>query len=263
MADLFHYGSAAKALDADDRYGSDGDMKKTQYVMQLLGFPGDVDTLKCLLTAAEKGIEVESGVLDMTKGEQDSDDFRAISPFGITPALKEAQYVVVGEPGCAVFIEGRGLGNRLAPRNAAVLATEMEWMEVGKTEVQPHVEALMMQKVCGKMADPSFVTDDAAVQAARAALADPLDAFDDQLQSNEFVVGQYSYADIHWTIYVHLLTVMGEGALYAKHNNIKAWFERVKAHKSFSGQDIISYDFLPTLEEIQAKVMKDVECGEF
>jgi len=59
------------------------------------------------------------------------------------------------------------------------------------------------------------------------------------------------------------LTVMGEGALYAKHNNIKAWFERVKAHKSFSGQDIISYDFLPTLEEIQAKVMKDVECGEF
>ena len=54
MADLFHYGSAAKALDADDRYGSDGDMKKTQYVMQLLGFPGDVDTLKCLLTAAEK-----------------------------------------------------------------------------------------------------------------------------------------------------------------------------------------------------------------
>ena len=56
MADLFHYGSAAKALDADDRYGSDGEMKKTQYIMQLLGFPGDVDTLKCLLTAAEKGI---------------------------------------------------------------------------------------------------------------------------------------------------------------------------------------------------------------
>ena len=74
MADLFHYGSAAKALDADDRYGSDGEMKKTQYIMQLLGFPGDVDTLKCLLTAAEKGIEVESGILDMTKDEQDSAD---------------------------------------------------------------------------------------------------------------------------------------------------------------------------------------------
>ena len=145
----------------------------------------------------------------MTKGEQDSDDFRAISPFGITPALKEAQYVVVGEPGCAVFIEGRGLGNRLAPRNAAVLATEMEWMEVGKTEVQPHVEALMMQKVCGKMADPSFATDDAAVQAARAALADPLDAFDDQLQSNEFVVGQYSFADIHWDYLYSLIDCYG------------------------------------------------------
>ena len=263
MADLFHYGSAAKALDADDRYGSDGAMKKTQYVMQLLGFPGDVETLKCLLTAAEKGIEVESGVLDMTKGEQDGDDYRAISPFGITPALKEAHYTIAGEPGMAVFIEGRGLGNRLAPRNAAVLATEMYWMEVGKADVQPHVEALMMQKVCGPMADSSFTADDVAIQAARAALADPLGAFDDQLQSNEFVVGQYSFADIHWTIYIHLLTVMGEGVLFAKHNNIKAWFDRIKAHKSFSGQDIISYDFLPTLDEIKAKVMKDVECGEF
>ena len=68
MADLFHFGTAAKPLDAEDRYGSDGDMKKTQYIMQLLGFPGDVDTLKVLLTAAEKGIEVESGILDMTQG---------------------------------------------------------------------------------------------------------------------------------------------------------------------------------------------------
>ena len=263
MADLFHYGSAAKALDADDRYGSDGEMKKTQYIMQLLGFPGDVDTLKCLLTAAEKGIEVESGILDMTKGEQESADYRAISPFGLTPALKEAYYTIAGEPGFGVFIEGRGLGNRLAPRNAAVLATEMYWMEVGKEEVQPHVEALMTQKVCGQMADPSFASDDAAINAAREALADSLDAFDDQLQSNEFVVGQYSYADIHWTIYIHLLTILGEGVLFAKYSNIKAWFDRIKAHKSFSGQDIISYDFLPTLDEIKAKVMKDVECGEF
>jgi len=263
MADLFHYGSAAKALDAEDRYGSDGDMKKTQYVMQLLGFPGDVDTLKCLLTAAEKGIEVESGVLDMTQGAQDSADYRAISPFGLTPALKEAYYTIAGEPGVAVFIEGRGLGNRLAPRNAAVLATEMYWMEVGKEDVQPHVETLMFQKVTGQMADPTFVTNDIAVQAAREGLAEPLEAFDDQLSSNEFIVGGYSYADIHWTIYIHLLTVLGEGVLFAKHKHIKAWFDRIKAHKSFSGQDIISYDFLPTLDEIKAKVMKDVECGEF
>lgn len=263
MADLFHFGSAAKSLDAEDRYGADGAMKKTQYVMQLLGFPGDVDTLKCLLTAAEKGIEVESGILDMTKGEQDSADYRAISPFGITPALKEAHYTVIGEPGTAVFIEGRGLGNRLAPRNAAVLASGMYWMEVGKADVQPYVEALMMQKVCGRMADSSFTANDLAIQAARKALTAPLNAFDEQLSLNEFVVGAYSYADIHWTIYIHLLTVMGEGELFAKLGNIKAWFDRIKAHKSFSGQDIISYDFLPTLDEIKAKTMKDVECGEF
>jgi glutathione S-transferase len=113
------------------------------------------------------------------------------------------------------------------------------------------------------MADASYTPDEAAIAAARAGLVDGLEAFDDQLQSNEYVVGQYSYADIHWTIYIHLLTILGEGALFAKHNNIKAWFERIKVRKSFSGQDIVGYDFLPTLDEIKAKVMKDVECGEF
>ena len=78
MSDLFHFGSAAKALDADDRYGSDGEMKKTQYVMQLLGFPGHPDTLKVMLTAASKGIEVESAVVDMSAKQQDTEDYRKI-----------------------------------------------------------------------------------------------------------------------------------------------------------------------------------------
>jgi glutathione S-transferase len=88
MTNLFAFGSAYSNLDADDRYGTTGDMKKTQYVMQLLGFPGDADTLKCLLAAGEKGIEVESGVVDISSGQQDSKDYRKISPLGIIPALK-------------------------------------------------------------------------------------------------------------------------------------------------------------------------------
>ncbi|MFT7235414.1 MAG: glutathione S-transferase [Methylophagaceae bacterium] len=81
--------------------------------------------------------------------------------------------------------------------------------------------------------------------------------------SNEFVVGGYSFADIRWTVYLHLLSTSGEGILFARHSYIKAWFERVKTHKGFSGQNIISDSFLSTLDEIKAKVLKDVQCGEF
>jgi glutathione S-transferase len=262
MSDLFHFGSAAKSLDADDRYGSDGEMKKTQYIMQVLGFPGHPDTLKVLLTAAEKGIEVESAVVDMSTKQQDSDDYRQISPLGILPALKEADYVVAGENGASIFVEGRGLGRFLAPRNAGMLAQQNYWMDIGRTEVQPHVETLMQELVIGPMGDASYSADNAAVDAARAALATPLDAANAQL-TKDFIVGDFCYVDIHWTAYVHLLSIIGEGALIDSRSNLKAWFGRIKVHKSYSGQDIKAYDVLPTLEDIKAKKLSDVHCGEF
>ena len=262
MSDLFHFGSAAKALDADDRYGSDGEMKKTQYVMQLLGFPGHPDTLKVMLTAAEKGIEVESAVVDMSAKQQDTEDYRKISPLGIMPALKEADYIVTGENGTSVFVEGRGLGRFLAPRNAEVLADQNYWMDLGRTEVQPHVETLMQELVIGPMGDASYAADNAAVDAARAGLATPLDALDAKIAS-EYIVGEFSYVDIHFTAYLHLLSVIGEEEMLNSRPNVKGWFEKIKTHKSYSGQDIVAYDFMPSLEDIKSKTIADIECGEF
>lgn len=263
MTDLFAFGSGATRLDSEQRYGSTGDLKKTQYVMQLLGFPGDADTLKCLLTAAEKGIEVESGILDITQAQQESEAYRKISPFGIVPALKEAHYTVAGDAGIVCFIEGRGLGNRLAPRNAAVLAEQTYWIDIARTNVAPHVETLMQEQVLRPMADPAYTPDSAALEAARSALVAPLDALDGQLAGKTFVVGDYSYADIHWTAYVHLLTLAGEAGLVEQRPNLKAWLERIKTHKSFSGQDIVAYELLPTIEDIRAKRMKDVVISDF
>lgn len=263
MTDLFAFGTEDDKLDVGERYGTTGDMKKTQYVMQLLGHPGDADTLKCLLTAGEKGIELESGILDIIHNQQDTEDYRELSPYGIMPALKEAQYVCAGEEGITVFIEGRGLGNRLPPRNAKTLAEQMYWIDIARSNVAPHVEVLMQQQVIGPMSDSSFQADSAAIDAAREALNAPLDAFNTQVAGNEFAVGIFSYADIHWTAYIHLLNTIGEAALLDPYRNVKAWLERIKKHKSFSGQEIVPYELMPTLEDIKTNRLSDVVCGEY
>ncbi len=263
MTDLFAFGTAHDTLDVGERYGTTGDMKKTQYVMQLLGNPGDADTLKCLLIAGEKGIELESGILDIAQEQQHGENYREISPFGIMPALKEAKYVCVGEDGITCFIEGRGLGNRLQPRNARVLAEQMYWIDIARSDVAPYVKTLVQQHVLGAMSDPEFQADAEAMQAARDALHAPLDAINTQLAGKQFVVGDFSYADIHWTAYVHLLATVGEVALIEQQANLKTWFERIKSHKSFSGQDIIPYELMPTLDEIKSQSLKDVVCGEY
>jgi len=263
MADLFAFGSALNPLDAEGRYGAAGDLKKTQYVMQLLGFPGDPDTLKCLIIAAEKGIEVESGVLDISRGAERSDDYLAISPNGVVPALKEALYQVVGDLAIISFIEGRGLGNRMPPRNAQVLAEQDYWVDTARTVVGPQVRAIVQEKVVKDMADDAAQPNQAAVDAARAALAPALDALDARLAPGRFIVGEYSYADVHWTACVHLLMVAGQGDLIERRANLRAWFGRIRQHKSFCGQNLVAYDLLPSLEDIKALRMKGVVITDF
>ena len=260
MSDLFHFGTAAKPFESQTE--GDGEMSKQQYIMQLLGFPGDPDTLKVMLTAAEKGINAETAVVDMSAKQQDSEDYRKISPLGILPALKEANFVVLGEHGTCVFVEGKGLGTFLAPRNAAVLAEQNYWIDIGRTEVQPHVETLMQEIVIGPMGDAGYSADDAAVAAARTSLSAPLDALNEKITS-KFIVGEFCYVDIHFTSYLHLLSVIGEADMLDSRPNVKSWFERIKTHKSYSGQDIFAYDMLPSLEDIKSKTLGDVDCGEF
>lgn len=268
MTDLFAFGSAAKALDAEDRYGAAGDLKKTQYVMQLLGHPADADTLKCLIIAAEKGLEVESRALDVAAGQHRSEDYLRISPSGMMPALKEAHYQVCGDLGIVSFIEGRGLGNRMPPRNAELLAQQEYWVDIARSDAGPLVQRIVDAVAFDPSHDPEapvpdHVVADDRVAEARSALAPILDALDRQLAGREYIVGPYSYADVHWTAYIHLLCVAGEGAMIEARPELSKWLARVRARKSFSGQQIVSYTLLPSLDDIRAKRLADVVITDY
>jgi len=268
MNDLFAFGSAAKALDAEDRYGAAGDLKKTQYVMQLLGHPADADTLKCLIIAAEKGLELETRVLDVAAGEHRSEDYLHISPSGMMPALKEAHYQVCGDLGIVSFVEGRGLGNRMPPRHAEVLAQQEYWVDIARNDAGPLVQRIIDAVVVGAPQDreagvqgQALAND--AVAEARSALLPMLDALDKQLGGREYIIGPYSYADVHWTAYIHLLCIAGESALIDARPDLSAWLARVRARKSFSGQNLVAYSLLPSMDDIRANRLSDVVITDY
>ena len=67
--DLFD--QRAIADDGAGDYGLSGDMKKTQYVLQLLGAPYCAETLKCILIAkAARGVRVLQGPQATGQGAQ-------------------------------------------------------------------------------------------------------------------------------------------------------------------------------------------------
>ena len=59
------------------------------------------------------------------------------------------------------------------------------------------------------------------------------------------------------------LTASSEADLISDRPNIKAWFDRITTHKSFSGQNIIAYDLLPKLADIKNKQLSSIVIDDF
>ena len=74
------------------------------------------------------------------------------------------------------------------------------------------------------------------------------DGMDAHLQGKECIVGAFSFADVHWVAYLHLLQVAGQNSLIDARPNLKAWFEHMKVRKGSHG---IAYTALPSAADIQ------------
>lgn len=218
--------------------------------MQFRGFPGDSNTDKCLLMAAEKGIQLDVELLDLLEGACDRQEYRSISPFGKYPCLREGDFVTSGGAAILAYLDIRGQGGSLNPKKAAFLGEQNYWAQVAEEIAGPAVTVLLQEKVCGPMTDSGFSADGTRIDAARVTLAQTLDVLDRQLAGNNFIVKDYSFADIHWTAIAHLCTLVDEQALIDTHPNVRAWYERVQARNSFAS--------LPSLDDVKQKQLKSV-----
>jgi len=221
-----------------------------QIRMQLRGFPGDINTDQCLLMAAEKGIQLDVELVDVMDGACDRQDYRSISPFGKCPCLKEGEFVTSGAPAILAYLDIRGQGGSLNPKKAAFLGEQNYWVQVAEDIAGPAVNALMQEKLCGPMSSAGFSADARRIDSARETLSQALAVLDRQLAGRNFIVREYSFADIYWTAIAHLCTLVDEAALIDTHPNIKAWYARVQTRKSFAS--------LPSLDDVKQKQLRSV-----
>jgi len=259
MMDIFD----KRAPMGKEEHGSSGDMKKAQFMLQLLGTPWDANTLKCVIAAAEQGMEMQSGYLDVLNNEQDTESYRSVFEFGTYPGLKEADYNVAGSAGILAFINARGLGFSLAPKNVIEAATQDFWVDVAVTEATPHVNTIVQEQIIKPMIDSSYSKDTNAIDEARAKLKSILDLLDKQLTGNEYIIGKYTFADIHWTALIHLLFLADSNDLIEQRSQIHRWYSSLAVRKSNCGQNIVSFSLLPSIEDIKNKKLTSVIINDF
>lgn len=207
--------------------------KKAEAGMKLRGFPGDLSTVKCLIMAAEKQIKLETELLDTQAGEHNQAEYRDLSPFGKHPYLQEGDAVAIGAEAGLAYLDTRGNGF-MNPKKAQHFGHQNYWWQVAETIGAP-VESLIHAAAFGTTAN-----DD-----AMALVEVGLNAFDNALTGKKFIVGEYSYADVHWTAIAHFLVLAGKQDMIDSRPNIKGWYDKVKQRPSYTS--------LPSLEDIKQK----------
>lgn len=210
--------------------------------MVLYGHPKCINTAKCLQTAAEKGVDIEAKVLDIEGGGCDSAEYRQVSPLGIAPTIKDIDFVVYGTPAILSYLDDKGFGPSLVPRNGVLRAIMYQWANVATTVAQV--------AIAGDQTDKSSE----AIKALDNHLSNPP-------KKGDFICGDFTLADIHWFACLNMLKIKGHGDTMSPHSKVNLWYENVAKHPSTSKENIIPSTAVPTAEDVQSNTLRDISIN--
>ena len=203
--------------------------------MILMGHPSCINTAKCLQTAAEKGVDVDPRVI----ASNTDPELLKMSPLGIAPVLIDVDYVVYGTLAVLSYLDDKGFGPSLIPRNGVVRSIMYQWICVAM-DIQDSVASGDTGK-----AEPAIV------------------ALSRQLESpparGDFICGQFSLADVHWTACCNMLYVKGQGDVMTP--VVRNWFEMVKKHPSTSKEKITPYEMVPTAGDMEKGLIRGISIN--
>lgn len=218
-------------------------------VKVLYGKAGCPNTSKCLFAAAEKGIDIEGRAID-PESAADMAQIKLSSSFDILPVLKDVDFYVYGIEAILSYLDDKGFGNSLIPRNGIARAQQYQWIHVAQKVFAPEVK---------KISDGS--SEPAVLNTVKAILSELDIQLKKKVQRGDYIVGDFSLADIHWAPYVHNCCLYGHEALIDALPAVKTWWSHMKVRKSTSKENYVAYSVLPTLDEIRNKKVRSVSIN--
>lgn len=188
---------------------------------------GSGNCMKPWLAMHQLDIPFEMTLIDVLKGEQKSDAYRAINPLGVVPWLVTDEGQGIGESNAMLWYLAEG--TRLMPGTRAERAEALQWMLYEQCKLEPFISpARFCTTILPELADARRDEIAEWQQKARPGLAH-LDA---HLSGRDFMLRSgYTIADIALFGYVH---VADEADIDLKdYPNIGRWIARVQGTRRF------------------------------
>jgi glutathione S-transferase len=172
----------------------------------------------------EKGIDFEVHEVDLSNK---SEEFLSVSPYGKVPVLRVNGTSLYESNVVNEYLDEVYDSPKLMPQNPEERALVRSWMAFADDYFFASVYRVRMGLQRGYSEDE--------IQGAKEKLYDALSRLEHQLEGREYLVGEYTLADIAHAGNFHRLRELAESGEVPLHKypNVMAWMERVESRESY------------------------------
>ncbi len=200
--------------------------------MKVYGHPASTCTQKVLATLAEKGQKAEFVLVDILKGEQKQAEFIARQPFGVVPVFEDDDGFSLYESRAIIrYLDAKFPENPLSPADLKQRGLMEQWISIEHSYFSPKAMSFILEIFFAPMKGTQPSQE--VIDKGRAETGKVLDITEKQLVGKEYLVGDFSLADITWAPYMQYIVAVGSADLIESRPNVAAWWKRVSERRSW------------------------------
>lgn len=191
-------------------------------MIRLFEYPPSSNCQKVRLTLTEKGLPYESVMVNLRKNEQKRPEYLAINPYGLVPAMEDHGIVMYESTIINEYLEEAYPQVPLMPKAVGARCRVRIFEDFRDNHLYPAMKVISAATRGVKKEE----WDRGKIDAAFDSLHPMFQRLEDELEGKDYLVGNYSLADIAFTPNLARQIDLGVG-LPARYPRIRAWVERL------------------------------------
>ena len=194
--------------------------------MKLYNYPDCPYCQKVRVVLAEKDLSYDVAPVDLRKNEQKTAEFLRLNPYGKVPVLEDEEMVIYESTIINEYLEDEYPSPSLMPEDSAGRARVRMLEDYGDNIFLPQTNLILAE-----LARPESERDADKLARYKAGIVRSLEWLNSSLEGREYLVNDFSMADVAFVPGVLILANMGID-VSPGWKNLSAWLGRLRQRSS-------------------------------